>query len=312
MMHRRLIICVAVVALFVVITFAHAGTQAKIEGHVVDFAGQPIAGATITVTTTAVTSYKKVVTTDKNGRFSFLLLDATRFYDMRVEVEGFQTQERNFKVGVGSTDNVFDFRLRTLGQAAAAEGAKQLEQPGYKELEEGRALLRAGNAAGARLKFEEAVAARPDLLEAHIYLAEAVYETGDMEGALAAATDCLAEDPESSQCLAIAANASGDLGDEAARAEYMARYRELNPDDPTVLFNEAADFLNNLDDAGAQPLLEKCLSADPDHPECNFEYAMLLLRLGDMEGAKKHLQKYLEVAPDGPLAPTAQETIKYL
>jgi tetratricopeptide (TPR) repeat protein len=92
----------------------------------------------------------------------------------------------------------------------------------------------------------------------------------------------------------------------------MARYRELNPDDPTVLFNEAADFLNNLDDAGAQPLLEKCLSADPDHPECNFEYAMLLLRLGDMEGAKKHLQKYLEVAPDGPLAPTAQETIKYL
>jgi Flp pilus assembly protein TadD len=288
MMHRRLIICVAVVALFVMSTFAHAGTQAKVEGHVVDLAGEPIVGATITVTTTEVTSYKKVVTTGKNGKFSFLLLDATRFYDMRVEVEGFQTQERNFKVGVGSTDNVFDFRLQTLGQAAAAEGAKQLEQPGYKELEEGRALLRAGNAEGARLKFEEAV------------------------GALAAATDCLAEDPESSQCLAIAANASGDLGDEAARAEYMARYRELNPDDPTVLFNEAADFLNNLDDAGAQPLLEKCLSADPDHPECNFEYAMLLLRLGDMEGAKKHLQKYLEVAPDGPLAPTAQETIKYL
>jgi hypothetical protein len=31
-----------------------------------------------------------------------------------------------------------------------------------------------------------------------------------------------------------------------------------------------------------------------------------------MEGAKMHLQKYLEVAPDGPLAATAEETLKYL
>jgi len=259
-----------------------------------------------------VTSYEKVVTTDKKGKFQFLVLDATRRYDMRVDMEGFQSQERNFKVGVGSTDNFFEFALQTVNQAAAAAGRKQLEQPGYMELEEGKRLLRAGDAEAARLKLEEAVAAKPDLFEARVFLADAIYEAGDMEGALAAARDCLAEDPESSECLAIAANASGEIGDETAHAEYMARYRELNPDDPTVLFNEAAVFLNNLDDAGAQPLLERCLSANPDHPECNFEYGMLLLRLGDMEGAKQHLQKYLEVAPDGPLAPTAEETIKYL
>jgi Flp pilus assembly protein TadD len=154
--------------------------------------------------------------------------------------------------------------------------------------------------------------AKPDLFDARILLAEAAYEVGDMEGALAAARECLEADPESSECLAIASNSAGEVGDEVARAEYMARYQELNPDDPTVLFNEAAVFLNNLDDAGAKPLLEKCLSIDAEHPECNFEYGMLLLRLGDMEGAKKHLQKYLEVAPDGPLAATAEETIKYL
>jgi tetratricopeptide (TPR) repeat protein len=312
MMHRRLIICVAVVAVFVTSTFAHAGTQAKVQGRVTDLAGQPLAGARILVTTPHVTSYKKEITTDKKGEFSFLILDATRNYLLRVEVEGYQGQERDFKVGVGSTDNFFEFRLQTVNQAAAAAGAQQLQQPGYKELQEGGDLLKAGDMEAARVKFAEAVAARPDLLEAHAYLAEATYETGDMEGALAAARACLAEDPESSQCLAIASNASGELGDETARAEYMARYRELNPDDPTVLFNEAADLLNNLDDAGAQPLLERCLDTDPDHPECNFEYGMLLLRQGDMEGAKGHLQKYLEVAPDGPLATTAEETIKYL
>lgn len=311
-MHRRFMTCVAVVVLLVSSTFADAGTQAQVKGVVTDLAGTPLAGATITITTAAVSTYSKVVTADKKGKFQFLILDATRFYDMRVEVPGFQAQERNFKVGVGSTDNFFEFKLQTMSQAAAAAGRKQLEQPGYKEMEEGKKLLKAGDVEAARLKFAEAAAARPDLLEARIYLAEAAYETGDMAGALAAARDCLAEDAELVQCLAIAANACGELGDETARAEYMELYRELNPDDPSILFNEAAAFLNNLDDAGAQPLLEKCLSADPDHPECNFEYGMLLLRLGDMEGAKQHLQKYLEVAPEGPLAPTAEETIKYL
>jgi len=311
MMNRRLIILIAVVASLVVGNFIHAGTQAKIEGRVIDHQGSPIVGATILITTPEVTTYKKEITTNKKGEFQFLILDATRSYVMHVEAEGFQGQERNFKVGVGSTDNFFEYTLQTMSQAAAAAGARQLEQPGYKEFQEGKELLRAGDAEAARLKFTEALAARPDLSEARVYLAQAVYETGDMEGALAAAKDCLAEDAESNECLAIAVNASGELG-EASHAEYMARYQELNPDDPTVLFNEAAVFLNNLDDAGAKPLLEKCLDTDPDHPECNFEYGMLLLRLGDMEGAKKHLEKYLEVAPDGPLAPTAEETIKYL
>ncbi|MEJ2187827.1 MAG: tetratricopeptide repeat protein [Acidobacteriota bacterium] len=87
----------------------------------------------------------------------------------------------------------------------------------------------------------------------------------------------------------------------------MARYQELNPEDPAILYNEAAVFLNKMDDEGARPLLERCLAVDP-----SFPYGMLLLRTGDMEGAKKHLQKYLEVAPDGADAGTAQETLKYL
>ena len=92
----------------------------------------------------------------------------------------------------------------------------------------------------------------------------------------------------------------------------MARYEELNPEDPTILYNSAAGFLNKLDDEGARPLLEQCLDADPDYPQCNFEYGMLLLRTGDMEGAKSRLEKYIEVAPNGPDVATAQETIKYL
>ena len=312
MMHRHLMTCVAVVGLLVIGLAVHAGTQAKIEGLVTDLMGTPIAGATVIITTAEMSSYEKVITTDKDGEFQTLILDATRKYLFHVEADGFQPQESPFKVGAGSTDNLFEFKLQTLDQAAAAQSGRQLESPGYKELEEAKGLLAAGDREAARAKFAEAVAAKPDLMEAHARLAELTYESGDMEGALAAARACLDLSPESTHCLAIAVNSSGELGDEAARTEYMALYQKLNPEDPTVLFNEAAVLLNKLDDEGARPLLERCLAAAPDFPECNFEYGMLLLRTGDMEGAKTHLQKYLEIAPDGPLAATAEETIKYL
>ena len=312
MMHRQLKTCVAVVGLLIIVGMVHGGAQARIEGLVTDLAANPIEGATVNITSAEVSGYKKVVTTDADGEFKTLILDATRNYVFRVEAEGFLPEERPFKVGAGSTDNFFEFNLKTVHQAAAEGSMQLLEQPGYKELEEAKKLMMAGDMEGARAKFAEAVAAKPDLLPALAGLAEVNYEIGDMAGALAAARDCLAEEEESIQCLAIAVNASGEIGDETARAEYMARYQELNPEDPTILFNDAAVFLNKLDDENARPLLEKCIEVDPDFPECNFEYGMLLLRTGDMEGAKTYLQKYLEVAPDGPLAATAEETIKYL
>lgn len=289
-----------------------AGAQARIEGRVTDSRGEPIANAEVTITSPEVSTFNVAVTSDKKGVFKFLILDATRHYLFHIEAEGFQAQERPFKVAAGSTDNVFEFTLNTVQEAVAQDSANILEQPGYKEMTEARGLYDAGDTAGARAKFEEAVAAKPDLLPALISLAEICYEAGDYDAALDAADKCLEEDDESLDCLAIAANSAQSAGNKEAYSEYMERYKELNPEDPTVLYNAAATYLNKMDDEGARPLLEQCLEEDPEFPQCNFEFGMLLLRTGDMEGAKRHLEKYLEIAPDGPDAVTAQETIKYL
>ncbi len=293
-------------------SMVYAGAQARIEGTVTDTQGNPITGAVITITSDQVATFNKVIKVDKKGQFKTLILDATRRYEFSVEAEGYQGQKRPFKVGAGSTDNHFEFQLFSVAEATAAGKMDLLEQPGYKEFEEGKTLFEAGDLEAARAKFAEAVAAKPDLLQALGALAELNYEAGDMAGALEMAGRCLEEDDESIQCLAIAANTSQSLGDEEAYNAYMVRYQELNPEDPTLLYNDAAAYLNKMDDGMARPLLEKCLDADPDFPPCNFEYGMLLLRTGDMEGAKSHLEKYLEVAPDGPEASMAEETIKYL
>lgn len=304
---------IVVVALAVLLpAVALAGPQARVSGQVVDSAGAPIADATITVTSEALPSFEKVVTTDADGEFKLLLLDATKSYLFAVTADGYLSYNEEVKVPVGTTDNVFTFSLQTREEVTAEREKELMEQPGYKEFGEAQALLEQGDTAAARTKLVAAIEAKPGLVPAHELLATIDYESGDTALAMSSAERCLEADDESLTCLAIAANASSSLGDAEAHAGYLARYEELNPDDPATIFNHAVVYLNKMDDDKARPLLEECLAVDPDFAKCLFEYGMLLLRSGDLEGAKAHLERYLEVAPEGPDAVAARETVKYL
>jgi tetratricopeptide (TPR) repeat protein len=305
-------IAIAALMLVTAASVVSAGPQARVAGVVVDTAGQPVAGATIILTSAELPKFEKTLTTDADGEFRVLILDATKTYLFSVTADGYIDYAEEIKVAVGTTDNEFTFELTTPEQRSAAQKQELLEQPGYKEYDEAVHLLDAGDLAGARAKFEAAIEAMPDLIQAYEAITNIDFETGDNELALTTARRCLEVDDESLQCLAVAANAAGLLGDIEAEQAYLARYQELNPDDPATLFNQAVVFLNKMDDAGARPLLEECLAVDPEYAKCLFEYGMVLLRSGDLEGAKAQLEKYLEVAPDGPDAETARETVKYL
>ncbi len=291
---------------------AEAGAQARVRGIVVDSEGKPIPSAKVIVTSLDIDDYKKEISPKDDGTFSFVILDATRHYKFHVEADGYVPYEQEFKVPVGSTDNDFKFELKTRSEMVQAEQAEILEQPGYKQLGEANDLLKAGKKEEARAKFAEAAEAKPDLTQAWAALAQLDYEAGDCQKGLDAAKKCLDLDDESVQCLAVATNATKVLGLTDEHEKYLARYQEMNPEDPATLFNQAAGFLNKMDDEHARPLLEQCLQVDPDYGKCLFEYGMLLLRSGDMAGAKAQLEHYLEVAPQGPEAETARETLKYL
>jgi tetratricopeptide (TPR) repeat protein len=303
---------IVVAALMIATPPVCAGPQARVSGIVVGTDGAPIAGAKITITSEELPKYLKEIETGPDGEFKVLILDATKVYVFATTADGFLDYSEEIKVAVGTTDNFFTFELATPQERAEARKQEVMEQPGYKEYGEAEKLLEAGQTAEARAKLEEALDAVPDLIEALEILAGVDYDSGDNELALASAERCLEVDDESLRCLAVAANAAGNLGRDEANADYLARYQELNPDDPVTVFNQAATHLNQMDDDGARPLLEECLSIDPEFAKCLFEYGMLLLRTGDLEGAKAMLEKYLEVAPDGPDATTASETVKYL
>jgi tetratricopeptide (TPR) repeat protein len=303
---------VGIAAVGLVAQPASASTQARISGQVITASGEPVPDAVITITCGQLPTYNKETATDKKGRYKVLILDATKRYKFHVEKDGFIAHEETVKVRTGSMDNEINFTLRSHDEMAAAQQEQRLLQPGIKELSEANALIGQGNKTGARDKLLEAVAAKPDMVQAWTMLAELDYDLGEYAQAVEHAEKCLELDETATPCVAIAANASNKRGDEKAYQEYMDRYQALNPDDPTTLFNSAVEHLNAMDDEKAKPILERCLEADPTFPKCLFEYGMVLLRLGDLEGAKAQLEKYLEVAPDGEDAETARETVKYL
>lgn len=306
-----------VVGLTIVVVLAAApllwgATQARVSGTVTDSAEQSIANATITITSTELQAFTKVITTDKKGRYKVLLLDATKKYNFQVEADDFAPHNEPVKVGIGTMDNVIDVALKSQEEALEAQQNQLYEQPGYKELDEGFDLLKQGQMAEGRAKLEIAVEVLPDLIQGWTALAEVNYDMGDYQAAYDNALRCLELDEESTPCIAVAANSANKLGLTAEHAELMDRFEALNPDDPATIFNDAVPFLNAMDDEQARPILEKCLAADPAFPKCLYEYGMLLLRSGDMEGAKTYLESFLEVASEGPDLATATETLKYL
>ncbi len=288
------------------------GAQARLRGKIVDSAKKPIPTAAITITTSELENFDKKVEVKADGSYSTLILDATKRYTLNVSAPGYLPQTKEFKVAVGTADNVFDFTLKTEKEMQQEQRAEMLEQPGYKELKQGMDLLTAGKLEEAEAMLEQARTQIPDPLPVWVALADISARRGDNAKALERARKCLELDAEDARCLAIAANAAKELGDTAAHNEYLTRYQQANPDDPAAFFNQAAEYLNKMDDEHARPLLEGCLKADPAFAKCLFEYGMLLLRTGDTEGAKANLQKYIEVIPEGEDAVTARETIKYL
>ncbi len=289
-----------------------AQAQGRVIGTVTDTKGKPIAGAKIIVTCPEIKSFHKELATDSKGTFAILLVDATKRYVFHAEAPGFQAFERDEKPKIGGETLELTFALKSVQELEAEGAQKAMEEPGMKELREGKDLLDAGKKDEARAKFAEAVRFKPELYQGWMMMAKIDLDAGKAADALANAERCLQTASKDVTCLAIAMDAARLKGDKDAYARYEAQYKNANPTDPSIFYNEAVGHLNSNDDAGAKPLLEKTLEIDPNYPDALFQLGMIYVRSGDNAKAKELLQKFLQVAPTHKDAASAKEMLKYL
>lgn len=293
-----------------------AGAQARLKGKVTDSAGKPIEGATVTITTPNLRTFKMTLKSDKKGDWGTIINDATMPYHVKVEKEGFVPAETDRKVPVGDVGEV-NAKLLSTAEAAATAGGTVAAAPSPTDqaaiaFNEGVDLLSAGNKAAAEAKFLEAVGKNPDLPQGWHALATLAYEKKDWAKTLEYGQKAIDLDPTLGGLYAMMAAAASATGDKKAAAEWQAKFEQANPDTPETLYNKGIDAYNKKKIKDAEAMLTKAVEAKPDFAIAHFWLGMASFNLNKKAAAKDHLQKYLELDPNGAEAATAKELLPLL
>lgn len=308
---RRTLTLSFIASLFLTANLFAVG-EARMTGKVLDAATkEPIEGASIKLEATSGKTVKLEEKSRKGGAFTIFVLDGTLSYKFTVTADGYNGYEEVIKMRLGET-NVREFLLHKVGTgpgAAPGQPAAQAKpDPAVEAYNAGAALANSGDTAGALVKFQEAVAAKPDLTAGWMALAKVAVKEKKHQIAIDAAKKALEIDDEDADMWLVLYQSYTALGDKAnaAAAEKKA------PANPSKLFNEAARLINEGKDADAEEVLKRAIAADDKYAVAYYELGMVYVRAGKNAEAKAALSKYLELDPKGKDAATAKEMLGYL
>jgi Tfp pilus assembly protein PilF len=308
----------AALAFVLIAATSQAGIQGRATGKVLDSAGNPVEGVTLTVTTPSNRIIKLTATTKKDGSFGFIVNDATLFYDVKFEKDGYRPinlpKQKLSTVEMTNLPN--QTMLKTSEAPAGGAGAIPAQQapPSASEAaavayNAGVDLLNAGDKAGAEAKLKEAVAKNPDLPQAWNALATVAYENKDYTHALEYGQKALDLDPTATGLYGMMTDSAEKSGDKKAAAEWRKKYEEVNADSPDILFNKGVDAYNRGKMKDAEASLQKAVDAKPDFAMAHYLLGMTSFNLNKKAQAREHLQKYLELDPNGKEAATVKEIL---
>lgn len=305
-MRRPLMLAIALLALA---ANAFAIGEARITGKVIDtVTKKPIENAKITVVATEGKTFKQTYPVKKDGTYAVFLLDGTLRYEFTYDAPGYRPYKEVMKLKLGEP-NVRDIELAPGSTATATVPASEIKvDPAVAAFNAGAELANQGKDAEALAKFEEVVAAKPDLAAGWQALAKISLRTKNYTRAIEAANKAIGIDPEEQDMYGVLYESYKATGDNAKAAEA----RKKLPANAAGLFNDAAKAINAGKDADAEPLLKQAIAADDKFAPAYYELGMLYVRSGKNADAKSNLEKYLSLDPNGKDAATAKEMLKYV
>lgn len=285
--------------------------QARMTGKVVDAATkQPIPNATVKLEAVEGKTVKQEQKVKADGTYTVFLLDGTIKYKFTFSAPGYAPYEETMKLKLGET-NVRDFPLQkeasaAAGGTAAASGGKG--DPAIEAYNAGAVLSNSGDTKAAIAKFEEAVAAKPDLTAGWLALAKVSAKAQQWDKAINAAKKALEVDDSDADMWAVLHQAYTAKGDKANAAIAEKKM----PANASALFNNAARLINEGKDAEAETSLKQAVTVDEKFGKAWYELGMVYVRTGKNGEAKEAFNKYLALEPNGKDAGTAKEMLNYL
>lgn len=274
-----------------------------IKGRIVDEAGAPLAGVTITLANTE-RGREVALKTDKDGRFYRRGLQAGE-YAVKVVHPGFQAIDDTIRL-VAGTDRNFDF---TLAKAAAA---------GSKAFQDGVTAYNAKDFAQAAKKFEEAAAGSPTVAPIYVNLALAYFQLKrPAEGVTALEkAAALAPDEPAIQFQLGSAYVDAQAYDKAAAALQagLARAPDLAKDamaaDATATLG--AVFFAQGKVAEAEAAFQRVLAAQPANAAALLGMGKVHFNRNDSAKALAIFERVVAEHPGTPEAAQADTFVKAL
>lgn len=213
---------------------------------------------------------------------------------------------------------VYEAQRQLGNQAEADQALEELQAKKGADVatllfNEGAEALKVGDLDSAQSRFEEALAAQPELYQASDALMIVYARKGDWAKAAAQAEQTVARDPANLRALRLRHEAYGHLGDQAKEKE---AFDALAKADPGALAGALLDAgiakFNANDMQAAIADLSRVVEIDPKRATAHYYLGLCYTNTSKPDLAKTHLQRFLELAPDNPNAAGAREMLKYL
>lgn len=296
--------------------------RGRVQGEVRDESGKPIDGAKITLRkgTERVdpnADGPKPITTNKNGKFSFLGL-AGGPWGILIEKEGFMPSEGQVPVNEFTVAQPINITLKVVPKEVQQKAAEASGNAKAKvAIEEANALLGQSKFADARARYEQALSfleVDDPVLKSSIQrtIARTWFEEGKTDQAIDTLKKSLEVKPDDVETLQLISTLLVSAGREKEAEEYLAKLPAGTKIDPNSLLNLGIKLYNEKDLTGALDKFDRVVKDNPELATAYYYRGLTYLGLNKSAEAKADFQKLLELDPNNPNAEEAREFIKSL
>jgi tetratricopeptide (TPR) repeat protein len=290
-------------SLLLLATAAHA-SPGRVTGLILDPAGEPIEGAQVTVRAREIQMVRSA-TSDKKGRYSLTLADATRTFDISIVKEGYAPIEEPINPVVGGMLRQ-NFVLQPGGGSAAPPPEELARIDSRNEAAKiynaGAQAFEAGDLAGAAAKFREAVEVEPDLPLAWAALARVELERKEWESARLAALEVRRLTPNEPLGLRMHYDAlwgGGRRGEAEALLEELVAAEDLESAS-IRLYNIGVEAVKVQDWAKAKASFQRTVELDPNLHLAYLTLSQIQVNQGEYAEALANAERFLATSPDDP------------
>ena len=303
-------------AIAIVVLAAPAFAQTgRVQGKVVDDAGKPVEGATITVSAIPDTGGQKwEAKTDKNGNYIIGTLPKSGNYLVVANKDKVGSDEGRAAVRLG---NFTPLNFTLSAKARVSEEQAQKNAQIKKFFDEGVAAANSGNHQAAVDAFTNAANAMPTCADCYYNIGVSQTQMKNSDGAEAAfkkAIELRPAYPEAYNALAAlyTTQRKMDLAAEAAKKAAELSSSAVGGASADSLYSAGVGLWNANKFQEAGDAFNGAIKSDPNHADAHFMLGKVNLNLGKLAEAAAEFDTYLKLQPNGKNAAEAKTTYEAL